>query len=300
MIKSIIKKVTVCLTAAVCLATNFAMVANADEVVGSDAAIIEIQDYAVEGGMIDAGNEITVNLTLHNTASSAGASSILMIMSNSTNSLYPVYGDDNQVYVGTIPAGGTKTISVPLTIGSNFTGNAVDLTCQFQYETVGTIATNTSTIVIPTSGGSTIGVKSIDVSSHAIVNGKSLLSLSYVNQSSANITDAQLIIDGNISPSSKVIELDTVYAGKSYAQDYYVTFKEPGNQEINVSLQYTDLDGEKIVTDLGTFGVTVSKEDDSSTEINAENPILQWAGRGVAGITFLAAVALIVLYIKKR
>ncbi len=300
MIKSIIKKVTVCLFALVCLSTNFAIVANADEVDGSSTAIIEIQDYTVEGGMIDAGNEITVNLTLHNTASNASASSILMVMTNSTNSLYPVYGNDNQIYVGTISAGGTKTISVPLTIGEGFVGDAIDLSCEFRYETSGVGVSNIATIVIPTSGGSTIGVKSIDVSSHAIVNGKSLLSLTYVNQSSANITDAQLVIDGNVSSSSKVIKLDTVYAGKSYTQDYYVTFKEAGNQEINISLQYTDISGETVVTDLGTFGVSVSKEDTEGSEIKADNPILKMAGRGIAGVMFLAAVASIVLYIKKR
>lgn len=299
-LKSIIKKITVCLFAVVCLSTNFAMVANADEVESSGVAIIEIKDYTIEGGMIEAGKEITVNLTLHNTSSNNSASNVMMVMSNSTGALYPVYGNDNQVFIGNMSAGGTKTVSIPLTIGTNFSGNAVDLTCDFKYETAGIGMTNSATIVIPTSGGSTIGVKSIDVSSHAIVNGKSLLSFSYVNQSSANITDAQLVIDGNVSSSSKQIKLDTVYAGKSYTQDYYVTFKEAGNQEINISLQYTDINGETTVTDLGTFGVTVSKENTSGTETVVDNPILKWAGRGVSGLVFLAAAAIIVVYIKKR
>ncbi|MBQ7148236.1 MAG: hypothetical protein IJR96_05750 [Pseudobutyrivibrio sp.] len=299
-LNSIIKKITVCLFAVICLSSNYAIVANADEVEGSDVAIIEIQDYTVEGGMIEAGKEITVNLTIHNTASNASASSILMTMSNSSGSLYPVYGNDNQVYVGTISAGGTKSVSVPLTIGDNFVGNAVDLICDFKYETAGMSMNNVSTIVIPTSGGSTIGVKSIDVSTHAIVNGKSLLSFSYVNQSSSNITDAALIIDGNVSSSSREIQLDTVYAGKSYTGDYYVTFKEAGNQEINISLQYTDVTGETVVTDLGTFGVTVSKENVSEVETKVENPILKWAGRGIAGLVFLAVVVSIIVYIKKK
>ena len=60
-INSIIKKITVCLFAVICLSSNYAIVANADEVEGSDVAIIEIQDYTVEGGMIEAGKDITVN-----------------------------------------------------------------------------------------------------------------------------------------------------------------------------------------------------------------------------------------------
>lgn len=299
-IKTIINKITVCLCAVICLGANIAMVAEADEVDGSSVAIIEVQDYTVEGGMIEAGKEITVNLTLHNTASNTNASSVLMTMSNSTGSLFPTYGNDNQVYVGTITAGDTKTVSVPLTIGNNFMGNAVDLICDFKYETAGVQMNNTATVVIPTSGGSTIGVKSVDVSTHAIVNGKSLLSISYVNQSSTNITDAVLIVDGAVSSSSKEIKLDTIYAGKNYTEDYNVTFTEPGNQEVGITLQYTDGNGETVNTDLGTFGVTVSKENADIVESKAANPILVWAGRVISGLVTLAVVVLVVVYIKKK
>lgn len=299
-IKSIIKKMTVCLCAVLCLGSNLSIVANADEVDGSAVAIIEIQDYTIEGGMLEAGKEITVNLTLHNTAANASANSVLMTLSNTTGVLYPTYGSANQIYVGTIAAGGTADVSVPLTIGANFLGDAVDLTCDFKYETAGISMSNASTIVIPTSGGSTIGVKSIDVSTHAIVNGKSLLSISYVNQSSTNITDAVLIVDGNVSSTSKEIKLDTIYAGKSYTEDYNVTFKEAGNQEVGITLQYTDANGETVSTDLGTFGVTVSKENTDVVESKADNPILLWAGRGVSGLVLLVVVALVVVYVKKK
>ena len=299
-LKSIIRKFTVCLCAVICLGANITMVANADEVDGSSVAIIEVQDYTIEGGMIEAGKEITVNLTLHNTAANANANSVLMTLSNSTGSLFPTYGHDNQVYIGTIVAGDKKTVSIPLTIGDNFMGSAVDLICDFRYETMNMSMNNTATVVIPTSGGSTIGVKSVDVSTHAIVNGKSLLSISYVNQSASNITDAVILVDGNVSSTSREIKLDTVYAGKSYTEDYYVTFTKPGNQEIGVSLQYTDTNGETVTTDLGTFGVTVSKENTDTVQAKVDNPILKWAGRGVSGLVLLATVAIIVIYIKKK
>ncbi len=272
----------------------------AESAEGSVYAIISVDDYTIEGGMIEAGKEITINLNIKNTATSASASSVMLTLTNSTGSIYPAYGNDNQIYIGTIGAGKTKEVSIPMTIGSSFTGSAVDLTCQFDYETMGSKLSNASTIVIPSSGGSTIGVKSIDVSSHAIVNGKSLLSVSYVNQSSANITDAEIVIDGNVSKSSKVIKLDTVYAGKSYTQDYYVTFKKAGNQQINISLKYTDIDGEETITDLGSFGVTVSEENAVGEKTNVLAPILLWGGRVVAVVAMIFACMAVVLYIKKR
>ncbi|SHJ33577.1 COG1361 family protein [Pseudobutyrivibrio xylanivorans] len=324
-LNNILKKITVCLFAIICIGTNMSLVANATElgetaeeateateetttqtttvaepVEGSVAAIIEIQDYTIDGGMIEAGKEITVNLTLHNTSSSMAATSVMMTLSNTTGSLYPAYGNDNQIYVGNIGADKTKTVSVPMTIGQTYMGDAVDLICQFDYAAQNARLSNQAMIVIPRSGGSTIGVKSIDVSSHAIVNGKSLLAISYVNQSSANITDARIIVDGNVSNPSKEIKLDTVYAGKSYTEDFYVSFKESGNQQIQVSLAYTDVDGQQNVTDLGTFDVTVSKENVEEDSQSGLKGILSLVGTAVAGVVLLFAAATVFIYIKKR
>lgn len=300
-----LKKIIVCLFACLYVGGSMSMVANATEVEngtveGSVVAMIEVQEYSIDGGMIEAGKEITVNLTLHNTSNNMSASSVMMTLSNSSGTLYPTYGNANQVYVGNVSANGTKTVSVPMTIGKNFTGNAVDLTCQFDFVAQNTRLSNVASIVIPTSGGSTIGVKSIDVNSHAIVKGKSLLAFSYVNQSSSNITDAKLVIDGEVSSTSKEIKLDTVYAGKSYNNDYYVIFDKAGNQTINVSLIYTDLDGEQTVTDLGSFDVTVSSEDTTEVEGAGIMHILEVVGKAVAGVVAIIAAASIFVYVKKK
>ena len=299
-LNKILKAITVCLFAIVCVGANMTMVANATEAEGSVVAIVEIQNYSIEGGMIEAGKEITVNFTLHNASSYLNASSVIMTLTNTTGSIYPSYGNANQIYVGNLLAGGTKEVSVPMAIGDTFTGNAVDLTCQFEYISQNTKMSNTSTIVIPTSGGSTIGVKSVDVSSHAIVNGKSLLAFSYANQSSSNITDAKLVIDGNVSSTSKEIKLDTVYAGKSYTIDYYVIFNEAGNQTIGISLQYTDADGDTVVTDLGKFDVTVSKESLAEDDGSEIMKYLNLGGKIVSLVFLLIIVACITIYLKKK
>ena len=213
---------------------------------------------------------------------------------------YPVYGSGNQIYVGTIGAGKTKEVAVPISISSSFVGDAVDLTCRFSYTAGTQNMTNESTIIIPKSGGSTIGVKSISVSSHAIVNGKSLLSIGYINQSGSNITDARIVVDGNVSNSSKTIKLDTIYSGKSYSQDCYLTFKEAGEQDVSVSLVYTDVNGEETTMDLGTFGVSVSKEAVLEEDNNSLSTILTWAGRAIAAVAVIGDLATAFMFIKKR
>ena len=249
--------------------------------------------------MLEAGKDVTVNFNLHNTSDTYSASSIIMTMTSSSGMIYPVYGTDNQIYVGTIGAGKTKTVSVPVTVSSFFRVDSVDITCQFDYISSNTKLGNTSTIVIPASGGTTLGVKSIDLSSHAIVNGKSLLSFRYANNSEVNITDAKLVINGNVSNSSKAIKLDTAYAGKSYNKDFYVTFVEDGDQEITVTLEYTDIDGSEVSTDLGTYRILVSKETEEDVVVTP-NRMLSMAGKAVGVLVLLGAVCVTIVYIKKH
>ncbi|SDB46700.1 hypothetical protein SAMN02910298_02341 [Pseudobutyrivibrio sp. YE44] len=320
----IIKKSAVCLLTAVCAFTNVSLIANATEETepteevatatesteateapspvaeASSSAIVEIEGYTIEGGMLDSGKEITVKLNLHNTGSSTAATSLMLTFSSASGMAYPTYGNDNQIYVGTIGAGQNKEVEVPLSISSQFVGDAIDLTCKFNYLAGGQSMNNEASLIIPKSGGSTIGVKSLSVSSHAIVNGKSLLSIGYVNQSGSNISDAKLVVDGNVSSSSKSIKLDTIYSGKSYNEDFYLTFKESGEQDVSVALVYTDVSGEEVHTDLGTFGVSVSKETEAEAEDNAVMNILAIVGKIVSLVGVVFVGALLVLYIKKR
>lgn len=313
-INTILKTLFVCLFAVVIVGANTTFVSFATEVEetaeavqetpvleaeSSVVAIVEVESYTIEGGMLEAGKDVTVNFNLHNTSDTYSASSIIMTMTSSSGMIYPVYGTDNQIYVGTIGAGKTKTVSVPVTVSSFFRVDSVDITCQFDYISSNNKLGNTSTIVIPASGGTTLGVKSIDLSSHAIVNGKSLLSFRYANNSEVNITDAKLVINGNVSKNSKAIKLDTAYAGKSYNKDFYVTFVEDGDQEITVTLEYTDIDGSEVSTDLGTYRILVSKETEEDVVVTP-NRMLSMAGKAVGTLVLLGAVCVTIVYIKKH
>ncbi|WP_026657837.1 hypothetical protein [Butyrivibrio sp. AC2005] len=268
--------------------------------VESKVAFIEVQNYSVEGGLLEAGSDLTVNIILHNISSTVKAESLVITMSSSSGMIYPRYGSDNQIFAGTILPDESKVISIPITVSSEFKGDAADFICQFDYLSENSTMSNSSTMIITTSTGRSLIVKGIDVGGNAILNGKSLLSVNYVNTSNLNITDAKLIIEGNVSDDSKIIDLDTVYAGKSYSKDCKVTFVSGGNQEINVKLSYTDISGEKVETDLGTYSVIVSEEEITSDKSNASNKVLFWGGRMLAAIAFVAAIALGFNYFKKN
>lgn len=263
-------------------------------------SVVEIESYEVEEGYIEAGKEATVNLTLHNANRRTAADSIVVSVSSTSGMVYPTYGNDNQFFVGTLEADGTATVSIPIVVNSSFNGEYVDFTCSIVYVCSGKQITNTSTMILPARDSNTIIVSSVDVSAHAQINNKSLLSVSYYNKSMENINDASLQITGNVSEATKVIDLGTVSGGKTYTEDCNIIFTESGDQTISIMLNYTDIDGDHEQLDLGTFKVNVADERSSTEVNNSGNVALKSFGLLISLLAVAAVVVISIIYIKKR
>ena len=276
--------------------------ATQDEAKPADLAIavVEVSSYSIESGVIDAGENAEILLNLRNVSSTERAVGVMMTMSSNSGMIYPVAGTDNQVYVGTISAGGKAAVTVPITVNPSFEGEYVDLTCSFSYESNGTELKNSATLILPAASGEELYVQSIGLGSKAIVNSNSLLSISYANKSKKNIEDAVLILDGKVTDDSKQIKLGAVYAGKSYMKDYHITFTEAGQQDINVSLSYTNSSGDAVTTDLGNYSVAVTEATVSENGAGETDTQIVWVGRAIALIALIAAAVAVILYIKRR
>ena len=277
-----------------------AEVDEAQQLAGATVALVEISGYEIAEGVIEAGRDVKVNVNLHNASTAINANNVIVTISSSSGMVYPSYGNDNQVYVGTIGPNKTSTATIPVTISPDFNGNAIDLTCSIAFESRGTRLSNVATMVLPTSNGSALAIKSIDVSPKAIVYGKSLLSVNYINNSADSINDAKLIITGNVDADSKEIDLGAISAGKSYLKDFYITFVQTGAQGIDISLTYSDANGEVITTALGSYSINVEEEGASTVESTEDNSTILWAGRGASLVAFIAAICIIIVYIRKR
>ncbi len=263
-------------------------------------SVVEVESYYVEEGYIEAGKEATVNLTLHNANRNTAANSIFVSVSSNTGMIYPSYGNDNQFFVGTLEADGSATVSIPVVVNSTFKSDYADFVCNIVYVSSGKQISNTSTMILPARGSNTIIVSAVDVSAHANLNSKSLLSISYYNKSSENVNDAILRIDGNLSDTTKTIDLDAVLGGKTYTKDCDIIFTQGGEQTISIVLEYTDINGDSIQQDLGTFKVTVDETSEATLTNNSGNVVLKTIGRIIAFLAFAAVVFSTIMYIKKR
>ena len=267
---------------------------NATEIASADSAIISVEAYEIEGGALVAGEEVTISLTIKNNSAVTDAQNVMVTFDSANYALMPVYGEGNQVYIGNIPAGVSKDITLRAAVNRAYNADAAQLKCYFSY------ASGSSSLNI---SGNLIADSTV-VAGNATVGVNSLVSVKYKNASSVDITDAKLVIEGNIQEDSKEIELPTAAAGKTYTGDYYVNYLESGIQTLKIQYQYTDAQGNAFVTDCGEYKINVTNDVVEQTSNAVVSQETSGASRvvqlGMAGLLGIIIIIVVVLYIKKR
>ena len=301
-----IKKISVCICCLLAISIallngNFSVyAAEEDNQELSFNSVVEVESYSIEAGYLEPGEEATISLSLHNANKHTAANGLVVIASSESRMVYPKYGEDNTFYVGKLDANESTTVTIPVVVMSGIDTEFLDFTCVLVYECGGKQITNSSTMVLPVKTDYDLTVNSLDVSAHATVNSKSLLSISCTNNGTESIDDAILTVDGNVSEASGRIVLGSIAAGKTYTKDYNVIFTEAGEQKISITLSYTDKNGESATIDVGNYTVIVGEESQLGQDTTVNNEALDKVGKIIAVIALLAAFVVSLVYIKKR
>lgn len=263
-------------------------------------AVVELTGYEVEGGYIEAGKETTILLTIKNENAYYDAHNIVLSASSASGMIFPKYGNSNRTFVGDLNHKMSTTVKIPVAVASELTAEYADINFDIIYESGDFKYTNNASILIPTHLISEINVNSLDVSKHPTINSKSLLSISYTNNTNKNISDAVLVVEGNVSEDTQQIDLGNIAADKTYIKDFDIVFTEAGEQSIIVKLKYTNVNGEYIEDELGDYTVDVRNENDFSISNYSRNAILVWLGRALALVSTIGALLVTVIYVRKR
>ncbi|MCR4792400.1 MAG: hypothetical protein K5871_06600 [Lachnospiraceae bacterium] len=268
-------------------------------VAAGSRANIDIESFSLDTGVLIAGRDSVLRMKIHNLSTTSDAENVVLTLANLSDEVFPAYGTDNQYPIGHMDKDETRTVEIPLSVSNNFYSRDLELVCDFAYTGESGPINNTLYIVLPSTESAPVVIKNIDISTHAVLNSKTLVSITLWNNSSENITDARLLIDGPVSDESREIVLGTLYSQQNYAEDCQVVFNEMGNQAITIRLQYTDLNGELRETELGTYQVTVAKSVEEY-HANFSNDILKYIGWGIAAFAVIASLYIFVGYAKKR
>ena len=268
-------------------------------VAAGSPAFIDIDSFSIDSGVLIPGKDAKLCLNLHNLSKTASAENVVLTITDLSGQVFPVYGTDNQYPIGQLDKDETKAVEIPLSVSNGFYSSDLDLECSFIYTSESGQASNTLHIVLPSTDSSPVVVKNLDISRDAILNSKTLLNITLWNNSSENISDARLLIDGAVSDESKEIPLSTLNSQQNYADDCHVVFTESGSQQITIRLQYTDLNGQTRESELGNYVVNVGSKAGEYRR-NFSNNILKYAGWLIIAFGAISSVYVLVQYIKKR
>ncbi len=233
---------------------------NAAQLASAESAVVDIETYEVEEGTLNAGEQITLNLKVKNNSETTDAKNTVVTFESMDGALAPIYGDDNQIYIGTVPAGQTVSVIIEAIVNKQYKADATPLKCYFAYVSGGSALSNTVAINIPTNVSGILQAESVVVAENATVGVNALVSVRCKNGGTAMISDAKLVVTGNVQEDNKEISLPTIGEGKTIAEDYYVNFVESGIQNLQLELQYTDVKGNVCTIDCGEYKVNVTNK----------------------------------------
>ena len=142
------------------------------------------------------------------------------------------------------------------------------------------------------------------VAENATVGVNALVSVRCKNGGTTAISDAKLLVNGNVQEDNKEIQLPVIGEGKMVAEDYYVNFIESGIQNLQLQLQYTDAKGKVCTIDCGEYKVNVMNKA-ATTEYNAVVEQVEGTSTAVLKMILLGAAVCMIAgvtlgYWKKR
>lgn len=216
------------------------------------------EDYAV-------GEDTTIKVSFKNTDNSYFIRNILINCSSNGNTVIPVEGKSNQVYLDAIRPGETVSVDLPIVI-THSEGGYASMTFAVEYMSDDTRWSSNSYIVFPVNdSASPIVVKSINVPGDVTVNGNILVSTYFLNTSDKDLFNTEFVINGEIVGETQSISVGTVPTKRNAYAETYVSFNTTGKKIIDLSIVYEDANGKKHEDNIGQYAITVA---DNTTAVN--------------------------------
>ena len=106
---------------------------QATELSSAESAVVDIESYQVIEGALNPGEQITLEIVVKNNSFVSDSQNTVMTLESINGTLAPVYGEDNQIYIGTIPANGTARVQVSAVVNKQYNADAAQMVCYFNY-----------------------------------------------------------------------------------------------------------------------------------------------------------------------
>ena len=259
---------------AIIIFLGFKMPANA----ASYKAQIILESYEISEDY-KIGEDTSIKVVFRNTDSSYFIRNVLINCSSNGNTIIPVEGKSNQIYVDSIRPNDTVEVEIPIVITRSENGYA-SMTFSIEYMSDDTRWSANSYIIFPVVvAESPIVLKNVSVPEDVIQNASALVSTYFLNSSDKEMFNTEFVVAGEISGGERITSLGTIQSRRNSYAENYITFTDAGEKLLTLSIRYDDASGETHEEILGQYTVDVKSNissantsiSDSNGDVNNQN-----------------------------
>lgn len=278
----------------------FCVEAVATEVSGSIPTII-LEQYSVTDEQIVPGEEVTLTLYLKNCSTNTDANNVLLDITN-PDGMIPLYGTVSQIYIDKIAAGETKEVSVDYYAETSIDTTFVDFSLTV---IVGTTASNYISLRVPSGMDVPFSVISSQFPESVVAgdNATSALTFEVLGDENVRSVVHTISVNGELIGSSTI---GTVTPGTIRTQNTIVTFREPGEYQVDIGIEYIDQTDQRQNYTIESTKVTVFENNGEAMFVPSEYENIKNEEMhkslllGISGVGILAILVLVMLIRRKK
>ncbi len=231
--------------------------------VKAEGGALMIDSVEIEKGDFSPGSTAVLSFKIKSVGLASTATDVIVEFS-SESGVTPVFGQSNQKYISSIGPSQESELKVEVNLPSTMEEERAKITLEMSYELGGIKTLNSASVYIPIQYNSGVVINGVSVAESAKLGSKALISITYANGSDETLKDVTFHLDGNIEEDTNTVEIGNLESGASNYQDVYVIFDELGEQTVDITVSYTDMEGNKFTKDVSSEVITVSNEEIST------------------------------------
>lgn len=214
--------------------------------IANPVPLVILTGYSYGGASIAAGSEADLTFTFLNTSRTTAIENVMLTVTCGADLM--LSGSTNTFYFDRIPAGGSRTVTVPLKAVQRISASTQDVTLAFSYEYVDREqrAGNQSnlTISIPLYQPDRFEIAAPTVPYAGFAGEEISLTLDYVNKGKSEVSNVEAEISGDVDAYNPYQRIGNIESGKSGTIAFAITPQLEGDNQVTVKVTYEDANGE--------------------------------------------------------
>ena len=253
---------------------------------------ILVETYSISDDEITPGEEFELTMKLRNSSIFYDTYSVVTTISDDTDSIYPVYGTSDQLYVERVYARNSWDITFKLQAAKEIKEAIIPLKVFITYNDnkfFDRQVTETY-IYLPVKLSGNFNVYNVSIPENVAIDTKARIALDYENTGTGSLKNIKMNVSGDDTFESYTTNLFSMSGGTKNTAEVFVDCNKIGQIPITIQFSYEDENGKVYQMEPNTYNINVVPQ--TQSELGDDTVVING---GVSILTFVILAAIIVI-----